>query len=67
MVKLTISVTADTDVAKLKASRNSTISLPLPSGKTFTLPNAWCVSESEVNATSGEVELEFHGSVGIEA
>lgn len=67
MVKLKISKTPDLDIAAIKKKRTATISLPLPNGKTFTLANAWQVGEAEVNPNTGEVELEFHASVGVES
>lgn len=65
MLKLTVSVTDDLDVGAICKKRGATVSAALPSGKTFTLPNAWCVSPGEVNSVTGEVEFEFRGEQGF--
>lgn len=51
----------DLDLKALLKTDGATVTAQIPGGKTYTLRDAWCASENDVNLSEGEIKLAFEG------
>lgn len=60
-IQFTATNRSDLNLKALLTGDGNTVTATIPNGKTYTLRDAWCASENEVDLSGGEIELRFEG------